>query len=132
MKNMRIYQTLALLGALVLSSCTFARAEINNSHIPELVAEHLKLGETTSEQVIDAIGTPPGQIIFLPNKEKLLIYNYGQSKTKGFTLILFNSLRTNVAIDTAIFHVDASGKVDEAWIGDNSQDVPWEWWAFGE
>jgi hypothetical protein len=129
---MRIHQTLALLGAVLLSSCTFARAEINNSHIPELVANHLKLGETTSQQIIDGIGTPPGQIIFLPNKEKLFIYNYGQSKTKGLTLILFNSLRTNVAIDTAIFHIDANGTVDEAWIGDNSENVPWEWWAFGE
>ena len=69
--------------------------------------------------------------ILLPNERRLMIYNYGQSKTKGLTLILFNVAKTNVAIDTAIFLVDADGTIEESWVGDNSLDVPWEWWAFG-
>ncbi len=121
---------IALLCAFFLPACTFNRAEINNSNLPEL-AKNLRLGEHTAEDVIEAIGTPPGQIILLPNNNRLLIYNYGQSKTSGLTLILFNVLKTNVAIDTAIFLIDESGTVAEAWIGDNSADVPWEWWAFG-
>ncbi len=129
---MRIPSTLAVLAAFTLPACTFSRSEINDSNIPQLAAENLQLGTTTADQLIKGIGTPPGQIILLPEGQRLLIYNYGQSKTKGLTLILFNVAKTNVAIDTAIFLVDANGIVTEAWIGDNSEDVPWEWWAFGE
>lgn len=128
---MRILQTLALLGAAGLASCTFSRAEINDSNIPNR-AKNLEPGKITEEQLIEGIGTPPGQIIFLPDKQRLLIYNYGQSKTKGLTLILFNFLKTNVAVDTAIFLVDANGKVQDAWVGDNSQNVDWEWYPFGD
>ncbi len=121
---------IALLGALVLPACTFSRAEINDSSLPER-AKNLRVGEHTVEDLIEALGTPPGQIILLPNNNRLLIYNYGQSKTQGLTLILFNVLKTNVAIDTAIFLIDENGTLAEAWVGDNSEDVPWEWWAFG-
>lgn len=128
---MRILHTLALLGAIGLASCTFSRAEINDSNIPNR-AKNLEPGKMTEEQLIEAIGTPPGQIIFMPDKQRLLIYNYGQSKTKGFTLILFNFLKTNVAVDTAIFLVDANRMVQDAWVGDNSQNVEFEWYPFGD
>ena len=128
---MRFHHTLVVLAALSFPACTFSRSEINDSKIPQR-AKNLQLGKTTADQIIKGIGTPPGQIILLPEGRRLLIYNYGQSKTKGLTLILFNVAKTNVAIDTAIFLVEANGVVTEAWIGDNSEDVPWEWWAFGE
>ncbi len=47
-------------------------------------------------------------------------------------MILFNVAKTNVAIDTAVFLVDENNTVVDAWIGDNSKDVPWQWWAFGK
>ncbi len=93
---MRTHHMLFVLAALSLPACTFSRSEINDSNIPQLVAEHLELGKTTTEQLIKGIGTPPGQIILLPGGQRLIIYNYGQSKTKGLTLILFNVAKTNV------------------------------------
>ena len=128
---MRIQTCIALLGALALSSCTFARLEINDAQIPERIG-NLQLGQDTEDDLIKAIGTPPGQIILLPNNKRLLIYNYGQSKTMGLTLVILNIAKTNVAIDTAIFLIDENDMVEEHWVGDNSVDVPWEWWAFGE
>lgn len=127
---MRIQACVALLGALLVSSCTFSRAEINDSNIPER-AKTLEPGSITQEQLIEGIGSPPGQIIFMGDGRRLLIYNYGQSRTKGFTLILFNFLKTNIAVDTAIFLVEGETVVD-AWVGDNSEDVPWEWYPFGD
>ena len=130
---MRRLLSLALLAvAATLPACTFARAEINDPSLPARARENLQLGVTTEQQLVDAIGSPPGQIILLPEQQRLLVYSYGLSKTKGFTAILFNVAKTNVAIDTALFLVDAEGTVAEAWVGDNSEDVPWEWWAFGD
>ena len=123
--------TLVLLVALV-PACTFARAEINDPTLPQRVREHLELGRTTEDQLIEAIGTPPGSIILLKDKERLLIYNYGQSRTKGFTMIIFNTAKTNVAVDTAVFLIGSDGRVKEAWVGDNSEDMPFEWWPFGD
>lgn len=132
LQTTRIIAPLALFGCLTSSGCTFARAEINDYLLAEKVEKYLVLGETTQVQLIEGIGTPPGQVILLPRSQKLLVYNYGQTKTKGLTLILFNIAKTNVAIDTAIFLIDEDGKVAESWVGDNSLDVPWEWWAFGK
>lgn len=123
--------TLAAIAALA-TSCTFARAEINDPTLPQRLAEGLVIGETTEDELIEAIGTPPGQIILLKDRERLLIYNYGQSRTKGFTLIIFNAAKTNVAVDSAVFLIGSNGRVKEAWIGDNSEDVPFEWWPFGD
>jgi len=129
---MRSLVLACVLGALLLPGCTFSRAEINDSAIPTRVKADLKKGVTTETQLVASIGTPPGQVILLPNQKRLLVWSYGQSKTEGLTLIVFNSLKTNVAVDTAIFLVGASGVVEEAWVGDNCEDVPWEWWAFGD
>ena len=123
--------TLALLAALV-TGCTFARAEINDPTLPERLREGLVVGQTTEDELIGAIGTPPGTIILLKDRERLLIYNYGQSRTKGFTLLIFNAAKTNVAVDSAVFLIGSDGTVKEAWIGDNSEDVPFEWWPFGD
>ena len=129
---MRIAHLLASVGALLLAGCTFSRAEINDANIPERAKKiDFATAEISADQLIEAIGTPPGQIIFMPENRRLLVYNYGRSKTKGFTLILFNFLKTNVAIDTAIFLVEGQ-RVTEAWIGDNSEDVPFEWYPFGD
>lgn len=120
-----------LLSCATAGGCTFARSEVNNKDLPALVKE-MKPGQTTEDDLVRSIGTPPGQIIMMPSGNRLLVYSYGQSKTKGLTLLVFNVSKTNAAVDTAIFLVNKQGVVEEAWVGDNSGKIDWEWWAFGE
>lgn len=59
-------------------------------------------------------------------------YNFGDTKAKGFSLIVINISKANVGLDSAYFFINDKGIVEQSSISSNSQDVPWEWWAFGE
>lgn len=120
-----------LVACLPLGACTFARSEVNDKDFPSLARE-VHPGVTTQEELLRRVGTPPSQVILMPAGNRLLIYSYGQSKTKGLTLILFNVTKTNAAVDTAIFLVGKDGVIQEMWVGNNSDKVEWEWWAFGK
>lgn len=124
--------SLSLLAALLcLGACTFARNKINAEDIYEKVPL-IEVGKTKASEIESIIGSPPNTIIPLQGGRELQVYNFGQSKTKGLTLIFINILKTNARFDSAYFFIDAQGVVERKSVSNYSEDVPWEWWAFGE
>jgi hypothetical protein len=122
---------LALLSLLLcLGACTFARAKINAEDMFEK-SSLVEVGKTKAADLESIIGSPPNSIIPLQGGREVQIYNFGDSKTNGLTLILLNITKTNVRFDAAYFFVDANGIVERKSISNYSKDVPWQWWAFG-
>ncbi len=129
--NDRVLMALAVLLLLSLPGCVFARAQLNAADLEERVAMVVP-GATTMVEVEEAIGGPATSITPLGGGKLLHVYTFGDTKTAGLSLIVLNVSRTNSGIDTAFFVVNADGVVEEMRIGQNSKDVPWEWWAFGD
>lgn len=131
MSHHRVLAASALLALLFLPGCLFARAQLNAADLEERVAGVVP-GETTMIEVEEAIGGPATSITPLGGGTLLHVYSFGDTKTAGLALIVLNISRTNVGIDTAFFVVDPDGVVQATSIGQNSKDIPWEWWAFGD
>ncbi|MHC4943752.1 MAG: hypothetical protein ACYTG7_12115 [Planctomycetota bacterium] len=121
----------ALTLAFLLSGCMFARQKINieNFHAK---AETIVPGKTKAKELTEILGSQPNAIIDTPEGKKIFAYTFGEAKTKGLTLILFNVRKTNLGIDTAYFFIDKNNVVEEKIISTNSKEIPWEWWAFGD
>jgi hypothetical protein len=124
------------IGALVLllgitqSGCVFSRSQINAADLEQRVTGVVP-GTTTIEEVEQMIGSPATSITPL-GAHQLHVYTFGDAKTAGLSLILINILKTNMGLDTAFFLVNEQGIVEEVKIGQNSKDLPWQWWAFGD
>jgi hypothetical protein len=122
----------AVLGALaaVIAGCTFNRTQINQADLERRVSAVVP-GQTTLAELEAMAGGPATSITPIGDK-RLYAYTFGDSKTAGLTLILLNISKTNAAIDTALFLVNQDNVVEWAGVGQNSKDVPWQWWAFGD
>jgi hypothetical protein len=135
---MKLSTLTVVLLALTLSGCTFARQRINDPDIGNKVRAaksggKLENGVTTTKQIVEMLGSPPNGILAAPNGNgRVLLYTFGQGKTKGLTLLIFNVVKTNIGVDTALFFMDNDGKLMNHFVSTNSEDLPWEWWAFGE
>jgi hypothetical protein len=122
----------ALLAALAvaLGGCSWNRNQINRADLENRVAGVVP-GQTTSAELEKMAGGPPTSITPIGNKQ-LWAYTYGDAKTEGLTAIIINISKTNMGIDTALFLIDENGIVQDARVGQNSKDLPWQWWAFGD
>jgi len=130
MKNNFTPVLICLCVALVLSGCMFARNKINVENFHQK-ADSIIPGKTTSKEVISIIGSPPNGMLQLKG-ERAYVYTFGDSKTKGLNLIIFGSRRTNLGIDSAYFFLDDNDVVSRKIISNHSEDLEWNWWAFGE
>ena len=121
-----------VLGVLVaaVSSCGFNRHQINQADLPERVAGVVP-GQTTLAELEAMAGGPATSITPIGDK-RLYVYTFGDAKTKGLYLILLNISKTNSAIDTGIFLVNENNIVEWMQVGNNTEELPWEWWAFGD
>lgn len=121
-----------LLGLVVtaLAGCGFNRLQINQADLPERVAGVVP-GETTLAELEEMAGGPATSITPVGDK-RLYVYTFGDAKTKGLYLIFLNISKTNTAIDTGIFLVNEDNVVEWMQVGENTEDLPWEWWAFGD
>ena len=129
-KRLALASVLVLLNVLSFAGCTFSRARINAEDMFEK-AGHVEVGKTKGAELESIIGSPPNTIIPMQGGREVQIYNFGDSKTNGLTLIIINILKTNVRFDSAYFFIDANGVVERKSISNYSKDVPWQWWAFG-
>jgi hypothetical protein len=122
----------AWLGALaiLLGACTWQRTQINQADLERRVAGVVP-GQTTAAQLEQMAGGPPTSITPIGQKQ-LYAYTYGDAKTEALTLLIINIGKTNSGIDTALFLIDEDGVVEFTRVGQNSKDIPWEWWAFGD
>ena len=121
---------LALLAPGV-EGCLFNRAQLNVVDLEQRVADVVP-GKTRIEEVERKIGGPATSITPLAEGKLLYAWTFGDTKTAGLTLIVLNISRTNSGIDTALFVVDSDGVVQSQKIGQNSKDLRWQWWAFGD
>jgi hypothetical protein len=121
-----------MLGSLVavVSGCGFNRHQINQADLPNRVAGVVP-GQTTLAELEAMAGGPATSITPIGDK-RLYTYTFGDAKTKGLYLILLNISKTNSAIDTASFLVNENNIVEWMQVGNNTKDLPWEWWAFGD
>jgi len=128
----------SLVGAVVLglvvaalAGCGFNRANINHADLPTKVAGVVP-GQTTLAELEQMAGGPATAITPVGDGKRLYTYTFGDSKTKGLYLIVLNISKTNTGIDTASFLVNQDDIVEAMQVGKNSEDLPWEWWAFGD
>ena len=122
----------AFLGvlAIALGACTFSRDQVNQSDMPSRMAGVVP-GQTTLAELEAMAGGTATSITPIGDK-RLYAYTFGDAKTAGLTLILLNISKTNAGFDTALFLVDENNIVEWAGVGRNSEDLPWQWWAFGD
>jgi hypothetical protein len=116
---------------LLASGCSWSRQRINVQGFHQK-AEQVVPGETRAMELEVIFGTPAARVQELSGGEKMHVYSFGEAKTNGLTLILVNISRTNMGVDSGYFIEDSSGVIREKMISNNSRDLPWEWWAFGE
>jgi hypothetical protein len=117
--------------ALLASGCTFMRHHINTVDFHERI-RNVEDGKTTTDELRDMIGSPPQSVLYTGKGERIWVYSFGEAKTAGLTLIVFNTLKTNMGLDGALFLIDENGVVKEHIVSNNSQDLAWEWWPFDE
>jgi hypothetical protein len=132
MPSLRLPARLA--GAALLlatSACSWGKTVINE---PDFLtrADQVIVGQTKREQLPEILGSTPLTWIETGNGTDVYVYTYGQTKTKGFNIILLGISKSNTRIDAAYFVTDKDGIVSKKFVGTNSKDVPFEWWAFGD
>ena len=88
-----------LLLPLLLGACTFARQKINVEGFHEK-AEQIVPGKTKAADLSKILGSPPNAVLPLKDGKKVYVYTFGEGKTAGLTLILFNVSKTNLGIDS--------------------------------
>jgi hypothetical protein len=118
------------LGVTALTGCGFNRQQINQADLPQRVSGVVP-GQTTLAELEQMAGGPATSITPVGDK-RLYVWTFGDVKTKGLYLILLNISKTNTAIDTGIFLVNENNVVEWMQVGENTEDLPWEWWAFGD
>lgn len=122
--------TVLLTCALGSAGCMFSRTVINAPDLRERIAR-VEPGRTSVPDLERILGTPPTSITPV-GKGRVYAWAFGQGKTAGLNLILFNVHKTNLGIDNALFYVDERDVVQKVSVGQNSKTLPWEWWAFGD
>ena len=111
--------------------CTWARQRTNVADFHQKVGSVIP-GTTRADQLKSILGTEPNTRVNAAGGKTIYVYNFGDAKTKGLTLLLINISKTNVGGDTAYLVVNRQGVVEEMFISSNSKDLPWEFLAFGD
>ena len=130
MKHYRYLFLICLCLGILASGCTFARNKINVEDF-HAKAEKIIPGKTTADETVEIIGSQPSAILELKD-ERAYVYTFGDGKTGGLNLFIFGSRRTNLGIDSAYFFLDKNNVIKRKMISKNSQDLDWDWWAFGD
>jgi len=118
------------LGAILLSSCTFARNHVNNPHFPSL-ANQIKEGTTTSDQLVSTLGGP-NAILPAGEGSEIYLYTFGDGKTGGLNLIILSFQKTNLGVDSGYFVVNKDKVVTRKMVSTHSQQLDWDWWPFSD
>ena len=121
---------LVLLLLFSVGGCAWQRGRTNIADLHNRV-DQVQPGTTTSAQLLNILGSPPNNIIALPEGRSILLYTFGDSKTNAFDIIFLRFAKTNVGIDSALFTMK-DGVVESTSIGTNSRDLAWEFWPFGD
>ena len=124
-------RAMALSAVLLMTGCIWSRVRVNDWDLPQKAARVTE-GETKAEELESIMGSKPSVVQNLKSGKKAHVYVFGDTKTKGLNLIFFQVIKSNSAFDTAMFLEDQNGVIEDVMISNNSEDLPWEWWAFGD
>lgn len=129
MQHPKLGIVLCLLLCVALSGCMFGRNKINVEEF-HVKAGQIVPGKTTANEVLDIIGSPPNAILQLGKGERAYVYTFGDAKTGGLNLIVFNTRKTNTGIDSAYFFLDENDVIKSKIVSNYSEDLTWDWWPF--
>ncbi len=113
------------------SGCAWNRVKINDPDAG-VRADQVIPGKTKTADLVRIMGSEPNSVMPVKGDRQLYIYNFGDTKTKAFNLILIEIGKSNSRLDSAYFFIDPNGVVERKSVSRNSREVPWEWWAFGD
>lgn len=107
--------------------CLFARTKLGAEGLHNRL-QRIRPGMTL-ERVAQVAGELPHAMI--PSKEgSIAIYNMGDAKTKGLTLVLFNMSRTTSVFTSAYIFLDKDSCVKRVWMEKKQPTPPWQWYPF--
>lgn len=117
-----------LAGTLLVEGCMWSRMRINDPSVAER-ARVIRPGITRADQVADIIGAQP--TLRMPQKDYTLFgYTYGDTKSNGLILILFNFTRSTTMTDTLYIETDnETGLVSHVYFPKH-HEVDWRFWPF--
>lgn len=129
MKNAVLLTVLVLMSSL-LQGCLWGRMRINDPTVVER-ARGIKVGQTRGVDVPRILHAQP--TMRMPGKERLMYgYTFGDTKTEGLVLLLFNFTRSSTLAETLYVEVDAkSDMVTNIYIPP-ARDLEWRFWPFGD
>lgn len=121
-----------LLSAALAAGCMVQRERLNIEDFRGKTAG-VVVGKTTAEELVAMVGSPPATIAEIALGKKVYVYSFGDAKSLslGVPLALLFT-KTNRGVDTALFVVNPDGVVEAVYASRNSEDLPWEFWPFGD
>ena len=129
MQHPKLGIVLCLLLCIALTGCMFGRNKINIEEFNAKAAQ-IETGKTTAKEATEIIGSPPNAILQLGKGERAYVYTFGDAKTGGLNLIVFNTRKTNTGIDSAYFFLDDNDVIVKKIVSNYSDDLDWDWWPF--
>ena len=119
-----------VLAVLLLQGCMWNRMRINDPDIAQRAAE-IKVGETCGADVPRILGAQP--TMRMPGKDRLMYgYTYGDGKTGGLMLILFNFTRTSTVAETLYVEVNSETDIVTGLYIPPERELSWRFWPFGD
>ena len=130
MCDMKKLGKMIVLLAVLLQGCMWNRMRINNPDIAQRAAA-IKVGETRGVDVPRILDAQP--TMRMPGKDRIMYgYTYGDGKTGGLMLILFNFTRTSTVAETLYVEVNAANDVVSGLYIPPTRELPWRFWPFGD
>ena len=131
MKLMRSLKfVVGALALLMLQGCMWGRMQINDPKIVDRV-KLIRPGVTRTADLASILGAQP--TMRMPGKERVLLgYTYGDTKSNGLVLILFNFSRSTTVTDTLYIEADAKTGLVTAVYPPKKHDIEWRFWPFDD
>ena len=119
-----------ILSVLLLQGCMWNRMRINDPGIAQR-ASAIKPGVTKGAEVPRLLGAQP--TMRMPGKDRHTYgYTYGDGKTGGLMLILFNFTRTSTVAETLYVEVDPANDLVTGLYIPPARELDWRFWPFGD
>jgi uncharacterized protein YxeA len=123
--------TAVMVAGMLAGGCAWSRTKINDENA-YVKAQAVQPGKTTAAQLEAIMGSAPNTVMPMKGNRQVFIYNFGDSKTEAFNLLIVNFSKTNARLDSAYFVIGANNVVEHKSVSNNSRRVPWEWAPFGK
>lgn len=114
----------AVLVAAMLGGCAVSRGDLGDK-LPSSVLAGIKPGQTTMAQIIKQLGAPAS----VQQVGDQTVFHYYHYALKHGTFLVFS--RVNIASDDAYIFFDRDGVVRQAFAGNRTDALKFQFWPFG-